>query len=343
MTQRKLASVQIIRDILPIEGADRIELAKVLGWQVVCKKGEFQVGDKAIYFEIDSILPRASWSEFLVNKDKPDRPIRLKTCKFKKSLSQGLIVSPSILLEQGMTQENIDSLPAGTDLTAVIGIQKYEPEIPAQLAGKVLCPFPTHLAYKTDEIRIQSEPDLLKEFAGKEVYLSQKMDGTSGTFIKSQGELHVCSRNLSLKETEGNTYWDIYNRIIKPVFDEMDDVCIQGEICGPGIQKNRLGLSKTTLYVFNVYDIANRRFLNYRELVEFCKRYGLEMVPVLDVRVFDFAGTDQLLKLAVGKYESGYPQEGIVIRPTEEFYSQTLQSRASFKVINNDFLLKSKE
>ncbi|WP_337564108.1 hypothetical protein [Megasphaera sp.] len=54
---RKLASIQKIISLTPIPNADRIELARVLGWKCVVKKGEFKVGDKCVYIEIDSIPP----------------------------------------------------------------------------------------------------------------------------------------------------------------------------------------------------------------------------------------------------------------------------------------------
>lgn len=38
MSSRKLVSVQEITNIEPIEGADRIEVARVLGWRVVVGK-----------------------------------------------------------------------------------------------------------------------------------------------------------------------------------------------------------------------------------------------------------------------------------------------------------------
>ena len=62
---RKLASIQRIWKIEPIEGADRIELAHVLGWQCVVNKGQFQEMDLAVYFEVDSFLPIAPEFEFL--------------------------------------------------------------------------------------------------------------------------------------------------------------------------------------------------------------------------------------------------------------------------------------
>lgn len=95
--KRKLASVQVITDISPIKGADRIEVAQVLGWQVVIKTGEFKVGDKVIFIEVDSVLPDKPWSEFLKDKNNPDKPIRLRTVKLRKQISQGLIVSVNVL------------------------------------------------------------------------------------------------------------------------------------------------------------------------------------------------------------------------------------------------------
>lgn len=71
---RKLASVQYVHDITPIEGADMIEVAHVLGWQCVVKKGEFEVGDLGVYFEIDSFLPIKP--EFELNDIIGDTPMQ---------------------------------------------------------------------------------------------------------------------------------------------------------------------------------------------------------------------------------------------------------------------------
>ena len=73
---RKLASIQKIVDISPIEGADSIEVAQILGWKVVVKKGEFKIGDLVVYCEIDSILPEKPEFEFL-----RDRKFRIRTIK----------------------------------------------------------------------------------------------------------------------------------------------------------------------------------------------------------------------------------------------------------------------
>ena len=55
---RKLVSFKTVEKIKPIENADAIELVCFGGWQVVVKKDEFKVGDKVIYFEIDSFCQK---------------------------------------------------------------------------------------------------------------------------------------------------------------------------------------------------------------------------------------------------------------------------------------------
>lgn len=95
--ERKLASIQIISDLKPIEGADKIEVATCLGWQCVVKKGEFKIGDKCIYWEIDSIVDSTNpIFEFM-----KERKFRVKTQKFLKTLSQGLLMPLSVLKHYG--------------------------------------------------------------------------------------------------------------------------------------------------------------------------------------------------------------------------------------------------
>ena len=65
---RQLAYVVIIDNILPIEGADRVEQAVVGGWRIMTRKGQFKPGDPAIYFEIDSKVPEAEPFKFLESK-----------------------------------------------------------------------------------------------------------------------------------------------------------------------------------------------------------------------------------------------------------------------------------
>lgn len=94
---RKLASIQRIWKIEPIKGADRIELAHVLGWQCVVNKGQFQPMDIGVYFEIDSFLPIRPVYEFMRSSSYKKTDImgegfKLRTMRFRGQISQGLLL-----------------------------------------------------------------------------------------------------------------------------------------------------------------------------------------------------------------------------------------------------------
>jgi len=335
---RKLASIQTISEINPIPGADAIECATVLGWKCVVKKGEFRAGDKVVYCEIDSFLPIKEEYEFLRKgcyrkMYTGEEGFRIKTVKLRGQLSQGLIIP--------VNDENF-LLEEGTDVTEDLFIKKYDIEVPAQLRGICKGNFPCFL-HKTDEERIQSAKRVIEEFMGKEVYITTKINGSSMTVYKrdENDPVGVCSRNLELTETEDNAFWKVANKYsLKEKM--LSNMCIQGELAGPGIQKNKLCLSENDLFIFNVYDIKEGRYLDFEQAKSTAKSLGLKFVPVEFVGVFDFT-LEQLLEMAKGKYSgtSNY-KEGIVIRPTKETYSPYLRSRLSIKVLNNDDLASEK-
>jgi RNA ligase (TIGR02306 family) len=344
---RKLASIQKIKEINPIENADAIEVATILGWNVVVKKGEFQPGDYCVYFEIDSLLPDEPQYEFLKKSSWNDRygKIRLKTIKLRGQVSQGLALPLSSF------DINFSLLNEGEDLTEVLGIEKYEPIIPASLGGDVN-KFTWPIS-KTDEERIQSSPEgFIAGVTGKPYYITIKLDGTSASYMLAKNddgeiEFHACSRNYSLKYKEDNTIWQIakkYN-IEKKLKDYYLSTgvmyAIQGEICGPGIQKNRLNLSEHELFIFNIIDVETGEKMDYYSMLGFVYDYlEIPMVPVLENgKSFAYKTLDELLDLAKGKYKdhissavAKQDREGIVVRAKDQ--------SVSFKVINNDFLLK---
>ena len=115
MSERALATVRKVGEVEPIDGADFIELAHIDGWQCVIKKGVLQQGDLCIYFEIDSILPEAEWSEFM-----RDRKFRVKTIKLRGCLSQGLALP---LKDVGAENGTL-----GEDYTKALSVKKHDPE-----------------------------------------------------------------------------------------------------------------------------------------------------------------------------------------------------------------------
>lgn len=330
--ERKLVSIQHIDALDPIPGADNIMHARVMGWNVVVKKGEFSIGDPCVFFEIDSVLPDGpAWSEFMRPRD-----FRVRTIRLRGVLSQGLALPVTI--------GGNDPLPDGIDLRGHLSVTKFEPVLPDthEIAG----PFPARVP-KTDEIRLQSALGVLDEIRGQPFYVSTKCDGTSVTYVRTEDGLTAASRNWSLAPG-ANHVWRLAERY--QLADRIpQDFAVQGEVCGPGVQKNRLGLDTIDLLVFNIYDLRAAAFLAFEKFRAFCADHGLRTVPIERVVSAAEAATFEhslagWLESARGLY-AGTKQrkEGIVVRPLVEQRSATLGGRLSFKVLNNDFLLKDED
>jgi len=338
----KLASLEIISEILPIEGADKIELARVQGWQSVIKKDEYKVGDQIIFVPIDTVLTPREWNKFLWDKNDPSKPIRVKTAKLRGAISQGLIF-PKTLVSAQEVWDHMDDSSEDVSLASMLGISKYEKPVPAHLSGQVFGDFPTNLLSKTDEDNLKSNIEVLEELREADsVEATLKMDGTSATYIKELDfSVRVCSRNLELKDTESNVHWqmarkyDIWNKL-NPGY------AIQGEIAGPGIQGNPAGLSEVTLFVFNVinlyfrkplardsWDLAFTDIPRVSNVMNWTKQQMVEMdVDYLQ----DFVNTFC--------YRDLKPAEGLVFRGIKDgkiMYSQKLQKMLSVKIINQNY------
>lgn len=339
---RKLATIQKIKEILPIEGADAIELAIVNGWKVVvAKNAGHKVGDYVIYCEIDSFLPIKEEFEFLRKssyKKMADgsEGFRLRTIKLRGQVSQGLIIHLNILMQY---KNFVIEFEEGSDVSEILGIIKYEPPIPAELSGTAKGLFPGFIP-KTDEERIQN---LTKEFEkwvdeNIEFYVTEKMDGSSATFYYKDGIFGVCSRNLELLESEGNTFWrvaremDLENKMKSLGYN----VSLQGELVGEGIQGNPYRIKGQKVFFFNVFNIDTHEYVNLTEFVNTIHGLGLDTVPKIETQ-FKLPNTiEDLLYYADGKsyHNPNFDREGLVIR--------SLDRKISFKVISNKFLLNEK-
>lgn len=344
--KRKLASVQRVLEIVPIDGADAIEAVRINGWQCVAKKGTFAVGDRGVYFEIDAVPPDTAAYRFLWTpkgeepaEGKRPGSYRIKTKKLRGCLSQGLLLT---LDEAGLDGAGLDD---GADVTETLGVGKYEPPTPMDQA-ELRASFPAFVP-KTDEERVQSCPAVLAEMRGRPYVATLKCDGTSATFAidPGDGSFHACGRNHSV--TEGsNVYWAVARRLglEEKLRAREGRYVIQGEICGPKVQKNLLGLAQLQLFVFNVYDTREFRYLPDHEMRAVAAEMELEPVAIVEEGESFAHDQASLLALADGLYPgTKNPREGIVIRPRAESFSESLRGRLSFKAISNRFLLAERD
>lgn len=369
---RKLAHIEVIKSLTPIDGADKIEVAEVLGWQCVVKKGEFEVGEKIIYVEVDSVMPEKPEYEFL-----RERKFRIRTIKLRKQVSQGLVLP----ITEGYF--DLSNLPTGTDVTEILGITKYlspseRDEIEQNerkraleksrfkkfmmryswfrkmfLSRKAKSGFPYWIS-KTDEERIQNMQHILEQFANEKVYVTEKIDyqsvtftgkmvprfsGWIGKFLPKEFKFIVCSRNFTNGD-KNSLYWKIAKKYnIEQILRDNPHLTIQGEQGDSRIQDNKYGIKEPTLWVFNVIDHEKGYHYNEYEMAYFCHKNGLNVVPYLDngIRLGALGSTVQeLVEFSKGKSTlADIPREGIVVRCIENGIK-----RLSFKVINPDFLLK---
>ena len=339
---RKLASIRRIADILPIEGADAIEVAVVDGWKVVIKKGEFAIGDSAIYLEIDSWVPHEI-APFLSKGHEPReyngvKGERLRTVKLRGQVSQGLLLNywdfPDVVKEFHKTRiVDPNDIDASFDVTDILGIQKWEAPIPAQLQGQAKGTFPSSLIPKTDQERIQNCFRDIEKKGDVTYEVTMKLDGSSTTIFRWEGELRVCSRNMELKindENKDNTFvamaLEIGDRI-------PEGFALQGELMGPGVQGNREGFKDHKFFVFDVFLIKEHKYAGpaYRRAI--CQEYGFEHVPVLGVAWKAPESVDSGLDIADGPSINHKIREGLVWKCNED-------PSFSFKAISNQFLLK---
>ncbi len=333
----KLASLEKIISISPHENADRLEIAKVLGWEVIVKKGEFKADDLCVFIPIDTILPFASWSEFLRSKNDPDKPIRLKTIKLRGRYSQGLVLPVSILPSNLIDLSIIDQIKIGMDVSEILGIKKYEKVIPSHLTGQIKGDFPDYLVPRTDEDNGLSNPDIIKMVELHcPLVVTQKLDGSSCTMVVENGRIkEVCSRNLSIQESDNNAFWiaakKINLNVLPPSF------ILQAECMGPGIQGNQLKLNSPELFIFSIFDHPKNP--NSLGLISFMRIYeancnNLNLVPLIGI--FD---TPQNWQALADKQilPDGNPAEGIVVRPFDPMRFHNKGRPLGFKIINRNY------
>ncbi|WP_353123077.1 RNA ligase (ATP) [Planktothrix agardhii] len=341
--ERKLATLEIIKDIQPIPGADNIEVATVRGWKVVVKKGLFEIGSLCVYFEIDSFLPELPEFEFLrkscfTTLNTGEKGFRIRTVNMREQLSQGLALPLSHLSNFFLTSK---TFTIGTDLTNLLGVKKWELDVSAYLHGDILGYFPSFVP-KTDEERIQNLSELYPLLRQKSFNVTEKLDGTSFTAFYYNDTFGVCSQNRELKESDSNIYWQFFHKY--KIGDFLKSLpfpsAIQGEIVGSKIQGNPYKLPNYRLYIFNLINLDNQKRLDIfsHSNLSLLSNAGLDTVPLLFRDFFLPSSLDTLIAFSSGHslVNPNTTREGLVLRNFENSYT-------SFKVISNNFLLKQKD
>lgn len=341
--------------------ADRLDLVSVAGWQCVVTKGNFKEGDTCIYIPIDSVLP----SDVEAKIFGPDSKVKLsksrvKTIKLRGAISQGLAIKPELLLGNN---ENVE----GVDVSAILGITKYEPPIATSPEGS-LSATPrkkenSNFKKYTDISNLKWYPNL---FEGEYVVATEKIHGCNfragyvpfdaNTFWKKvkkflglapKYEFVYGSRNVQLQDRRGwNGYYpeNVYLKMVKKY--KLEEVLapgevIYGEIYGDGIQKGySYGCEKGEQKAVFFDLMKDGEYLPFASLNTFLQGRGLPIVPTIVVGTL--YGCNKLKSLTSGPSVLCPKQEireGIVVRPYDK-EENSYAGRKILKMINDDYLLK---
>ena len=343
------------------DNADALELAQIEGtdYQAVVRKGEFNSGDIAIYIPESAIVPETLLREMglegalaggTVGPDGKKLKDRVKAVRLRGALSQGLVYRPD------MTSHYRDVIPLeeGTDYAELLGISKYSPPIPINMAGR-LEPVDGLRTY-TDIENIKRFPEVLVD--GEEVICAEKLHGTCTVVALIDGQLAVSSKGNAGKglgiirdtDEEGktiNVYWRMAERydlesklqmLSEPYLLDSTRIHIYGETLG--VQDLLYGLPKGELE-FRAFDIrVDEQFLDYDQLVDVCRVMTIPTVPVLYRGPFNREAVEAA---ATGREtfsgSESHVREGVVVRPVAERRDPEL-GRVILKVISPDYLLR---
>lgn len=336
---RKLAYLVEVGKITPILNADAIEMARVGGWSVVVQKNQFLEGEVALYIEIDAFLPSGNpaW-QFLVDQRTTvfhhQQGHALRTVERRKKISQGLLLKLSAV-------PGAEVFPLGASLAKFLNISKYEEPLPKELEGIARGMYPTSIP-KTDQERIQNCSEELAVWQSEERQweVTEKLEGASTTYAFLSDDFHACSRQVDYLDLPDNTMWCLahqrgwverFQKVLKG-----RNIAVQGELVGPGIEKNVYRLKNHEFYAYDVYDVDAACQFGSEERLELVRELGLKHAPVVHARwtLDEHQTMDTILEMAIGPsaLRKEMQREGLVYK--------SLDGETSFKGISNLYLKK---
>ena len=341
-----IATIERITSVEPHPNADRLDVVKVLGFQVVTGKDNFKVGDDVFYFPPDLLLPEAEADKLGVTNylkhavfpgEETKRPCRVGAARLRGIPSYGFVAPVDV------SPVPMEAYDVGQDVTDWFGAEKYVPPVRVG-CGEAERDFGTFHQYTNIE-NIQRYPDLIPE--GTDVIITEKIHGTNcrmGLCRDNSGE-HIFmagSHKVNRKSGEG-LYWSFFTDKLKEGLSFMSDihggadVILFGEIFGPGVQDMHYGQTEK---VFRAFDMTiDGKYVNYEALQHFCRGLGVEMVPEIYIGPFSHAVCESYTygDTTFGVTGGFKGREGIVIKPLIE-QTDRVGRRMIAKSVSADYL-----
>lgn len=362
-------------NIEPHPNADAIELARVGDYVSIVKKGQFKSGDLAAYIPEAAIVPDPILEVLgLKGKLSGKDGNRVKAIKLRGVLSQGLVYPVIKATINGVDRHAVWSpspdqpndyidVAEGDDVAAALGITKYEPPVPAHMAGQIRGNM--DLAFKYDIENVKKYGNELID--GEKVVVTEKLHGTLMAIIvlpkdhpesvsAYKGRVLVSSKGLlsrgqflepSPSNLEGNLYWRALlgninvDALIEAVGNHAKPAYFFGEVLGQGVQDLGYGQVKPSFRLFDAHIAGG--FVSDWVIKSWCSwdiNIGFKQVPVLYTGPYS---KERLLELTNGKEtlsgNEAHIREGVVVRPITERKGQRV-NRVVLKSISEAYLLR---
>ena len=334
---RHLASIRRVTELLPIPGADMIEVAHVGGWKCVVKKGEFKPNDLGVYYEIDSFLPTDNPEfEFLAKSSTRTHRdsttgYKIRTVCLRGQVSQGLFMP---------LHKSLENAIEGDDVTALLNVRLFEAPIPVCLEGSMKGEFPSGLFPHTDVERIQNLSNDLPELKKLKWEVTEKIEGASESVYIRNGEFGVCSSNTEYLDTPENMLWTIAKQLkLKEKLEKSSrNLAVQGEIHGSKIQGN-IYQKDISFACYSVVDIDTYKYLTPTERRALCEELDIPHVPTIatELDLDQFETVEDIVAYADGMsvLNPAVRREGLVFKSTD--------GSRMFKAVSNKYLLGQKD
>jgi RNA ligase (TIGR02306 family) len=336
--------VVTIKNVSKHPYADSLDIISFneIGWIVIDRLGVRKTGEKVCYIPVDAMVPikRREFS-FLESNAMSTGYARIKTLKLRGVVSQGLIIDAPL-------KSNV-----GDDFNDYLEVVKYEPPPEALMDTQGGVPLPGWLT-KADAERYQNAVNQVEPYRNDSDWVaSVKYDGTSACvgvdYEEEEGKRRfIGSHRLML--TKETFYHHVAKsqdllRKIELIGIELGakQICLQGEICGPKIQKNRMGLPNMQFFAFDIFMVKDGfcDYLDYGLFLSLCTKYQIQTVPIIKSDKLPplYEALDYANKL---KYPNDYPAEGIVFVkvPATNIHGF---GRAKVKIISQEYELKNKD
>jgi RNA ligase (TIGR02306 family) len=352
-----------IDEIVPHPNADKLEIVKVGGWQIVSGKDNYIVGDLVVHVPPDALVPLKLAQEWEVDK---------YLAFGKRSPDLGRVRAARLrgIPSYGFLAPNDTFAALGTDLAAHYAITKYEPPPPPAglQAGQMARNHPFFHRY-TDIQNLRNYPDKL-DYA-EPLVVTEKLHGTNSRvgWVLTPDPEHVAvpdalekavgTHRTQRKTEEPGVYglpFQLYGEALDKAFkrilvmmahpdfgkgEQVRSVIFFGEIYGPGVQDLTYGKERA----WRVFDISvNGDYLSWPHLKDVCEEFGIPLVPYVHSTFYNF---EELCALAQGEtaLNPGQIKEGIVVRTNVERRwkdgdRDPSPKRMIFKVISDEYLLR---